>query len=295
MPLRGDSVLPPRLRRASQPRCGRPSRPGACAGGPERTRPAWPTERLCRVSVTWKHQLAEHDVTLRVKLVGGEHVAGCFPGTHTRAARSEATTPGLTCSPPALGGGSGRHGALVHSRAQTRSNGLDGLVQQRRHEVPWDVLRGKEGAVSGASAHGLLMQPPCRAEDSGRDPSRGSTTWEPEGPCASPTEQTTAAGCPRPASNSPAGRALLACDKGRAPPVGSPGPGGPPEKRAGVRVTVRTRQVASGRTGSRPRRGRPSNTGRKADTGGREAGLWASGWGDGAVAPTRSSHPPPPA
>lgn len=98
---------------------------------------------------------------------------------HRRAARRGATTPGLTYSPPALGGGSGRHGALVHSRAQTRSDGLDGLVQQRRHEVPRDMLHGKEGAVSWTTAHGLLTQAPCPEEDSGQDPSRAGTPWEP--------------------------------------------------------------------------------------------------------------------
>lgn len=49
--------------------------------------------------------------------------------------------PGTPTSfPPAAGWGT-RPGALVHSRAEPGSHGFNGLIQQRRHEVPGDTLR----------------------------------------------------------------------------------------------------------------------------------------------------------
>ena len=89
-----------------------------------------------------------------------------------------ASTPGLTCSPPAFCGGSGLHGALVHGSAQTGSDSLNGLIQQRRHEVPRDMLHEKEGAVSKATALRLFIPPAVSREDSGQ-PCRGALEGQP--------------------------------------------------------------------------------------------------------------------
>lgn len=45
-----------------------------------------------------------------------------------------------SCPPPPAGRGSRRPRALVHGSAQPGGHGFDGLVQQRGHEVPGDVL-----------------------------------------------------------------------------------------------------------------------------------------------------------
>ena len=66
-------------------------------------------------------------------------------GTHT-GTTARAPTPRLTGFPPASGGGPRRHRALIHGGAQTRGNSLDGLIQQRGHQVPRDMLQSRCGA-----------------------------------------------------------------------------------------------------------------------------------------------------
>lgn len=72
------------------------------------------------------------------------------------------------------------------------------------------MLHGKDGAVSRAPAHGLLTQAPCPEEDSGQDPSRGGTTWEPlRDPVPAPPNRPRKPGAPGPPVTDRAGAPFL--------------------------------------------------------------------------------------
>lgn len=73
---------------AESPGCARTDLT-ACGGCSDRQtehiRPAWPGGASVRYFCDLKNQLAEPDVALGVKLLGGEHVACCFLGTYAHS------------------------------------------------------------------------------------------------------------------------------------------------------------------------------------------------------------------